>query len=193
MDKIDRRTVLVLNRNWQAVGIKSPAETFAMLMTDSATGLDIRGTDYMVPLTWKDWISLPINEDDEYIQTVSSRIRIPKIIILARFDKVPKKRPKFSQKNIWLRDGYTCQYTGRSLKPGEGNIDHIIPKSKGGPSTWNNCVLACKTVNAKKANRTPAEAGLTLIKQPEPPKELPIHFYIKNKFNIKEWDIFLKN
>jgi hypothetical protein len=59
-EKLSRNTVLVLNKNWQAVGIKSPADTFAMLMTDTATGLDIRGTDYMVPLRWNDWTQLPI-------------------------------------------------------------------------------------------------------------------------------------
>lgn len=190
-EKLNRNTVLVLNKNWQAVGIKSPADTFAMLMTDAATGLDIRGLDHMVPVKWKDWVNLSIEEDDDFVQTVNQKIKIPKVIILSKFDKVPKKRPRFSQKNIWIRDNFTCQYTGKKLKPGEGNIDHIIPKSKGGATDWSNCVLACKKVNAKKADATPEEVGLRLIKKPEPPKELPVYHYITNRHNIKEWEIFL--
>lgn len=192
-DKLSRNTVLVLNKNWQAVGIKSPADTFAMLMTDAATGLDIRGLDYMIPLCWSDWVQLPVGEEDDFVQTINQKIKIPKVIILSRFDKVPKKRPRFSQKNIWIRDNFTCQYTGKKLKPGEGNIDHIVPKSRGGETDWSNCVLACKKVNAKKANATPEEAGLRLLKRPEPPKELPVYHYITNRHGIKEWDIFLKN
>ncbi len=192
-DKLNRNTILVLNKNWQAVGIKSPADTFAMLMTDAATGLDIRGLDYMVPLRWNDWVQLPIEEDDEYVQTINCKIKIPKVIILSKFDKVPRKRPRFSQKNIWIRDNYTCQYTGKKLKPGEGNIDHVVPRSKGGPTDWSNCVLACKKINAKKANATPEEAGLRLLKKPEPPKELPVFHYITNRHKITEWDLFLKN
>ena len=190
-DKLNQNTVLVLNKNWQAVGIKSPADTFAMLMTDAATGLNIRGTDHMTPLRWSDWLELPVEEEDLFVQTVNRKIKIPKVIILSKFDKVPKKRPRFSQKNIWIRDNFTCQYTGKKLRPGEGNIDHIVPKSRGGSTDWSNCVLACKKVNAKKADATPEEVGLRLLKLPEPPKELPVYHYISNKHNIKEWEIFL--
>lgn len=191
-EKLNRNTVLVLNKNWQAIGIKSPADTFAMLMTDAATGLDIRGQDYMVPLRWNDWLKLSIEDEDDFVQTVNQKIKIPKVIVLCKFDKVPKKRPRFSQKNIWIRDNFTCQYTGKKLKPGEGNIDHVLPKSRGGATAWENCVLACRQVNAKKADATPEEVGLKLLKQPTPPKELPVFHYITNKHNIKEWDIFLK-
>jgi 5-methylcytosine-specific restriction endonuclease McrA len=190
-EKLSKNTVLVLNKNWQAVGIKNPADTFAMLMTDAATGLDIRGLDYMVPLRWSDWVKLPIEDDDDFVQTVNQKIKIPKVVILSRFDRVPKKRPRFSQKNIWIRDNFTCQYTGKKLRPGEGNIDHIVPRSKGGSTSWDNCVLACKQINAKKADATPEEAGLRLLRKPEPPKELPVFHYITNKHNVKEWEIFL--
>jgi 5-methylcytosine-specific restriction endonuclease McrA len=190
-DKLNQNTVLVLNKHWQAIGIKSPADTFAMLMTDVATGLDIRGTDYMLPLRWNDWLNLPIEDGDNYVQTVNAKIKIPKVIILSKYDKVPKKRPRFSQKNIWIRDNFTCQYTGKKLRPGEGNIDHVVPKSRGGETAWENCVLACRKVNAKKADSTPEEVGLKLLKLPEPPKELPVFHYITNKHNIKEWEIFL--
>jgi len=193
MSYLQKDTVLVLNRGWQAIHIKTPTDALSMMYSDVATGLDIRGQDYMVPLKWADWVKLPINEDDHFINTVRGRIKLPKVIVLCNFDRVPKKRPRFSSKNIWLRDGGTCQYTGKKLKPGEGNIDHVVPKSHGGITDWSNCVLAHKEINAKKAGRTPEQAGLKLLRQPATPKELPVTFYLKNKHKIKEWDIFLKS
>jgi 5-methylcytosine-specific restriction endonuclease McrA len=93
---------------------------------------------------------------------------------------------------VWVRDNGICQYTGKKLKTNEGNIDHIVPKSRGGKSDWNNCVLSHKDVNAFKANKTPEEVGLKLIKTPKTPVSMPVSFYIKNTHQIKEWDMFLK-
>lgn len=121
------------------------------------------------------------------------KIKVPKIIVLSRFDKIPYKRPKFTTKNIWIRDNGICQYTGKKLTSKCGNIDHIIPKSRGGKTDWTNCVLAHKDINAKKANKTPEESGLQLIRKPYIPKDLPVSLYIKNKHNIKEWNAFLYN
>ena len=190
---LKRRSVLVLNRNWQAIDIKNPLEALSMMYTDDATGLQVLGPDNMSPLKWNDWTSLPYNENEEYVYTVRGKIRIPKIVILSNFDKVPKKRPKFTAKNLWQRDEGICQYTGKKLTPNEGNIDHVLPKSRGGRSTWTNCVLSHKDVNARKGNKTPIEAGLRLLRQPKEPQSLPTTFYLENKFNIKEWDSFLFN
>jgi len=192
MSNIDKTTVLVLNRNWQAIDVKSPADALSMMYTDNATGLDVLGKDHMIPYRWKDWVNLPFDSDCDYIKTINGGIKIPKIIVLCNFDKVPIKRPKFSSTGIWNRDDGICQYTGRRLSKNEGNVDHVIPKSRGGRSNWDNCVLSHKDINAKKADRTPEEAGLKLLKKPTTPKHLPISFYIKNKHNIPEWDIFLK-
>jgi len=184
--------VLVLNRNWQAIGVKTPADTFGMLMTDAATALFIDGEAAMLPMKWKDWIKQPITEDDLTVNTPKGKIKIPKVIVLCKFDRVPKKRPRFSSKNVWIREQGRCAYTGKKLKPDEGNIDHLVPKSRGGKTDWLNCVLACKEINSKKANLTPEEAGLKLLITPTVPKEMPTYFYIRNKHNIKEWNYFLK-
>jgi 5-methylcytosine-specific restriction endonuclease McrA len=191
MSNLNRTTVLVLNRNWQAIHVKSPAEAISMMYTDTATGLDILGEDQMVPYKWSDWINLPYDSESDYVKTINGGIKIPKVIVLCHFDKVPLKRPKFSLSGVWTRDNGICQYTGKKLSKNEGNVDHIIPRSRGGKTNWDNCVLSHKEINAKKANRTPEEAGLKLIKQPAIPKHLPTTFYIKNKHKIKEWDIFL--
>ena len=188
---LNRKNVLVLNRNWQAIDVKTPLEAIGMMYSNDATGLDVRGEDYMVPLPWKEWVELEVTDDSEYIGTVQGKIKAPVIIILCRYDKVPHKRPKFTTKNIWQRDGGICQYTGKKLTPNEGNIDHVIPKSRGGKSTWTNCVLCHKDVNSLKADRTPAEAGLKLLKTPKEPASMPTIMYIDNKYEVPEWRPFL--
>lgn len=188
---LNRQSVLVLNRCWQAINVKSPAEALSMMYADSATGLDILGEEHMIPYKWDDWTKLPYDQSADYIRTVNGEIKIPKVIVLCKFDRVPMKRPKFTLKGVWLRDNGICQYTGKKLSNNEGNIDHIIPKSRGGKTDWSNCVLAHKKINAEKANRTPEEAGLKLLKKPSVPREVPISYYIRNKYDIPEWKPFL--
>lgn len=191
MDILQRNTVLVLNRNWQAINVTTPANALSMMFSDSATGLEIKGEDYMVPHKWSQWTSLDLQEDDNYVSTSTGKIKIPKVIILAKFSQVPLRRPRFTLKNLWDRDRGRCQYTGKVLSTNEGNVDHVIPRSRGGKTNWTNCVLCHKDVNAKKGDRTPSEAGLQLLTVPKEPHLLPSTLYIKNKFNIKEWNIFL--
>ena len=191
MSHLTKTTVLVLNRNWQAIHIKTPTEALSMMYSDTATGLDIVAEDHMVPYKWEDWINLPHDSSSEYISTINQKIKIPKVIVLCHYDKVPIRRPRFSIDGVWSRDKSICQYTGKKLSKRDGNIDHIIPKSKGGKTDWTNCVLSHKDVNAKKANRTPEESGFKLIKKPGVPKQLPISHYIKNSHGIKEWELFL--
>ncbi len=190
-DVLNKTTVLVLNRNWQAVGVKTPAEAFGMMAAGNATALEIRGDDFMSPVRWEDWLRLPVREDDNSIGTVHGPVRVPTVLVLARFDKVPKRRPKFCAKAIWERDGGICQYTGRKLKPSEGNIDHVVPVSRGGKSTWDNCVLADKRVNSRKGSRLPEEAGLQLLRRPFVPREVPVSQLIRNTHRVRDWEMFL--
>jgi len=193
MSILHKNTVLVLNRNWQAVNITTPANAFSQMATDSATALDITGMDAMVPTRWEDWVDLPIREGDQFIGTPQHRVRVPTVIVCVNFARVPMKRPKFSARAIWQRDGGRCQYTGNPLQPHEGNIDHIIPRSRGGRTTWENCVLASKRINTRKANKTPEEAGLKLLKVPQAPRQVPVTALIRNAHGIPDWDPFLVN
>jgi 5-methylcytosine-specific restriction endonuclease McrA len=190
-DVLNKATVLVLNRNWQAINIKTPQEVFGMLATDTATALDIAEDGTMRPVKWADWVVLPTRDTDNAVRTVRGAIRVPTVVVLSNFAKVPKKRPKFGAKGIWERDGGVCQYTGRKLAPGEGNIDHVVPRSRGGKSTWENCVLAHKDVNSRKGSRLPDEAGLKLLRKPAAPKEVPVTALIKNHHRVKDWELFL--
>jgi 5-methylcytosine-specific restriction endonuclease McrA len=190
-DILTKSTVLVLNRNWQAIGVKTPVEAFSMIASGAATALDIETGGHIRPVTWADWLTLPVREGDNAIGTVSGRVRVPAVLVLAKFDKVPKKRPKFGVRGIWERDGGVCQYTGRKLRAGEGNIDHVVPLSRGGPTSWENCVLADKRVNSRKGSKLPEEAGLKLLRRPAVPREVPVSMLIKNTHRVREWEMFL--
>lgn len=189
-DILNKATVLVLNRNWQAINVRTPAEAFCQMATDAATGLDI-SDGAMAPVRWNDWLKLPVRERDHSVATPRGRLRVPTVIVLARFAKVPRRRPNFSARSLWARDGGICQYTGRKLGPGEGNIDHVVPRSRGGPTSWENCVLAHREVNSRKGNRLPQEAGMRLLRVPVAPKELPVTLLIKNHHGIADWQRFL--
>jgi len=84
-----------------------------------------------------------------------------------------------------------CQYTGRKLAPHEGNIDHVVPRSRGGRTSWDNCVLAHREVNSRKADRLPQEVGLSLRKQPAVPRALPANMMIRNQHGVRDWEHFL--
>lgn len=188
---LERNSVLVLNKNWQAINVKTPLDALSMMFADTATGLNILGEYDMTPLKWDDWVKLPPDSNSEYVKTVRGQIKVPRVIVLSKFNQVPKCRPKFTVKNLWERDRGICQYSGKKLTPNEGNIDHVLPKSRGGKTSWTNCVLSHKDINSRKGNKTPAEAGLKLLKQPAEPIALPASVYIHNSHNIPEWNPFL--
>jgi len=190
-DVLCKTTVLVLNRHWQAIDVKTPMDAFSMMAAGNATALNMEGDHELCPVRWEDWLALPVRESDHSIGTVHGPIRVPTVLVLARFDRVPKRRPKFCAKAIWERDGGVCQYTGRKLRPGEGNIDHIVPVSRGGASSWENCVLADRKVNSRKGNKLPEEAGLKLLREPSAPREVPVTLLIRNTYAVKDWGLFL--
>jgi 5-methylcytosine-specific restriction endonuclease McrA len=180
----------VLNRNWQAINVRTPQQAFVQMATDVATALDIDG-ESMVPMRWSQWIKLPVRDQDNAVRTPRGSVRVPAVIVLSRFAKVPKRRPKFSARALWSRDDNRCQYTGKVLKTDEGNIDHILPRSRGGKTSWENCVLASRDVNSRKADKLPEEVGLRLLRSPLAPKELPSTLFIRNTHRIPEWRHFL--
>jgi 5-methylcytosine-specific restriction endonuclease McrA len=191
-DILNKTIVLVLNRNWQAINIRTPQEAFCQMATNVATALEIDGENLIRPVTWDEWITLPIRDGDNAVHTVRGAIRVPTVIVALNFAKVPKKRPKLCAKTIRERDGNRCQYTGKLLRPDEGSLDHVLPRSRGGRDEWGNLVWSDKTVNAKKGNRLPHEAGLKLVAVPRAPKEVPVTALIRNSHEIMDWKLFVK-
>src|ERR1019366_6969232 len=211
MNILTKATVLVLNRNCQAINLRTPQEAFCMTATNVATGLEIEFEDSgesesgsfrtphsalrtrkIRPVTWEEWISLPVRDQDEAVHTVREQIRVATVIVAVNYAKVPKKRPKLCARTIRERDRNRCQYTGRVLRPEEGSLDHVLPRSRGGKDEWDNLVWADKAVNARKGNRLPHEAGLKLLTVPCAPKELPMSALIRNAHGIPEWKLFVR-
>jgi 5-methylcytosine-specific restriction endonuclease McrA len=191
-DILGKNIVLVLNRNWQAINIRTPQEAFCQMATNVATALEIDGGNHIRPVTWDEWVTLPIRDGDNAVQTVRGAIRVPTVIVAVNYACVPKKRPKLCAKTIRERDGNRCQYTGKLLRPDEGSLDHVLPRSRGGRDEWENLVWSDKTVNAKKGNRLPHEAGLKLLTVPRAPKELPVTALLRNAHGIVDWKLFVK-
>ena len=190
-DILNKTIVLVLNRNWQAINIRTPADAFCQMATNAATALDIEGQSHIRPVTWAEWITLPIRDGDHAVRTAHSVIRVPTVIVAVNYARVPKKRPKLCARTIRERDGNRCQYTGVLLRPDEGNLDHVVPRSRGGADTWENLVWSAREVNQRKADRLPHEAGLKLLSVPRAPKELPVSAMIRNAHDVAEWKLFL--
>jgi 5-methylcytosine-specific restriction endonuclease McrA len=191
-DILNKSIVMVLNRNWQAINIRTPADAFCQMATNVATALEIDGENHIRPVTWDEWITLPIRDSDHAVHTVRGAIRVPTVIVAVNFAKVPKQRPKLCAKTIRERDRNRCQYTGKLLRPDEGSLDHVLPRSRGGKDEWANLVWADKAVNARKGNRLPHEAGLKLLRVPRAPKELPVTALIRNTQGVAAWKLFVK-
>jgi hypothetical protein len=128
MTALTKATVLVLNRNWQAINVRTPQEAFCMMAANVATGLEIEGEEHIRPVKSEEWITLPIGDQHEVVHTVRGPIRVPTVIVAVNYAKVPKKRPKLCARTIRERDGNRCQYTGRMLRPDEGSLDHVVPR-----------------------------------------------------------------
>ena len=191
-DILNKTIVLVLNRNWQAINIRTPADTFCQMATNVATALEIDGRNSIRPVAWDEWIALPIRETDNAVLTVRGAIRVPTVIVALNFGKVPKKRPRLCAKTIRERDGNRCQYTGKVLHADEDSLDHVLPRSRGGRDAWENLVWSDKAVNARKGDCLPHEVGLKLLSVPRAPKELPVTALIRNPQGIADWKLFLK-
>lgn len=184
-DVLDLPTLL-LNRNWQPVGVASVARSLVMVWNEVARVVE---TEEYRLCTWDEWASLVPPQDAPCIRASRLRLRVPEVVSLARYDRLPGQAVTFSRRNIAKRDHHTCQYCG--VQPGWEaiTIDHVIPRSQGGSSSWTNCVAACMQCNGRKANRTPEQAAMRLRRRPDRPEWKP--FYTANTERIESWSRFL--
>ncbi|MBI4659208.1 MAG: HNH endonuclease [Verrucomicrobia bacterium] len=166
--------VLVLNRLWQAVNVCSAKRALTLLFEGRAQVVLGTNDGAFETFNFTEWQDFSERQPHpESIHTISFRIRIPKVILLVLFDRLPKKEVKFTRFNVFERDKNICQYCGGTFDRKDLNLDHVIPKHKGGPTSWENIVCSCVPCNTKKANRTPQEAGMHLIRKPKRPKWRP--------------------
>ncbi len=160
--------VLVLNRNWIAVHVCSVKRALTLLCQDYAR---VIGDDYQIHdfQSWRELSQAVEQNDNRFIHTPSFRLLVPDVILLTGFSRMPPRTVKFNRRNIYMRDHYTCQYCGIRPHKEELTIDHIIPKSKGGKSTWENVVLACQKCNTKKGSYSLKDCGMKLLREPKRP------------------------
>lgn len=188
VSEVLQRPTLVLNRSWQPVNVATVARALVMVWSETARVVD--PNDYQL-YDWSDWSKLIPLDDQPFVSSVSQRIRVPEIITLTEFNRLPTTTVAFSRRNIFKRDRMMCQYCGRKPKGDDLTIDHVIPRAQGGISTWENCVLACIRCNHSKADRTPARAGLQLLNVPKQPNWNPI--YSQHSARFKSWSKFVSD
>lgn len=201
---------LSLNRNWEPVGYKTVKDTIIQLCgsvensqptclaLDIDYDLDQDGTinfkspKQITPVLWEDWIKLPIRSWDLTIKSVNLEIRVPTVVVALNFNKMPVKmfRGRPTKEALWRRDGGVCQYTGKSLDKKDANIDHVIPRSRGGADSWTNLVVCCKEINTKKGNKLNSDLGLKLIKEPKVPTPIRVCDLITEAKHA-DWEHFL--
>jgi 5-methylcytosine-specific restriction endonuclease McrA len=181
-----QRPTLILNRNWQPVNVATVARALVLLWNEAARVVDPE--TYQL-FTWADWSKVAPRDGDAFIQAVRLRLRVPEVIVLAEYDRLPSAAVSFSRRNVFKRDHWTCQYCG--VQPGgeELTIDHVLPRSQGGTSTWDNCVLSCIDCNKRKADRTPQQADMKLRKLPVRPTWKPL--YARHTMRIESWSKFV--
>ena len=180
------RPTLILNRNWQPVNVATVARALVLVWNEAAR---VANPDDFQLYTWQDWSRIAPRDGDAFIQAVRLRLRVPEVIVLAEYDRLPSAAVSFSRRNVFKRDLWSCQYCG--VRPGgeELTIDHVVPRSHGGASTWDNCVLSCVDCNKRKADRTPQQAGMKLRKAPVRPAWKPL--YARHAMRIESWSKFI--
>jgi 5-methylcytosine-specific restriction endonuclease McrA len=161
---------LVLNRSWVAISTTTVRQAMTLVCRGAARVIQ---PDTCKVHDFKSWSDLAVAVNEPHIRTVHLKIRVPEVIVLTHNDCMPRRTVPFSRRNLYRRDGSRCQYCGKKRSTADLSIDHVIPRSRGGRTTWENCVLSCIPCNVRKGNRPPEEAKMALIKHPVRPTWTP--------------------
>jgi 5-methylcytosine-specific restriction endonuclease McrA len=179
--------VLVLNRQFLPVHITSVRRAFCLLYRGIAKAVDEQYKTFDL----ESWSKLAIEHQEDAIGMVDRVVRIPRVILLVAYDRMPRGNIRFTRLNIYLRDNSTCQYCGKKFPKSELSLDHVIPRSYGGRSTWGNIVCCCSACNRRKGGRTPEEPNMRLLKLPKKPSWTPFYKISLRDLQHKEWTPFL--
>lgn len=179
--------VLVLNRFFMPVSVTSLRRAFILLYGGAARAVNGRYETF----DFDSWSDIRSADRDDCVRTVTNVIKAPRVIILVRYDGYHRRQPKFNRINIFRRDGDACQYCAKSFAKRELTIDHVVPRSMGGRSTWDNVVCCCVACNRKKGGRTPEQANMKLLCRPvKPAASLFSNLHVKTA-RYEEWEPFL--
>lgn len=179
--------VLVLNRGFAALALTDARRGFTLFYKGHVRAVLPDYTTY----DWEEWCEIPVPPgDDDVVVTPSLRLKVPRVLQLLSCDRSPRPEVKFSRHNIYARDGSRCQYCGRRYPTAELSLDHVVPLSRGGLTTWENVVCACLRCNVRKGSKSPEEAGLTLVRPPVRPRPTPLGFLSPHRIH-PDWRNFL--
>lgn len=189
MTDVLSKPVLILNRVFQPVQLATAKRAFVLLYGGAAHAIDEEGEEYDFDL----WRTLPIRQDDDALPIIGSALRVPRVLHLHRYDRMPRATVRLTRRNLMFRDGHQCQYCGKTPALRELNIDHVLPRSRGGADTWENLVTACRVCNLRKGRRTPEEANMRLARKPFRPKwSMTAQILLGSATKYREWEPFLK-
>ncbi len=179
--------VLVLNKSFLPVQITTIRRAFCLLYAGIAKAVNSQYETF----DFESWRQLRVEVNEDAIGLVDRMIKVPRVILLIAYDRVPKRRVRFSRHNIFARDKNTCQYCGKRFATSDLNLDHVVPRSKGGITSWENVVCSCHRCNRLKGGLTPGQAGMRLINPPRKPSWTPpLNVSLKEAMR-KEWVPFL--
>jgi len=194
MEVLLERPVLVLNRLWQPVHTCSVKRALKLLCLGHAQVVQTDGEARYQTHDIVSWVEYSGEKAStmaaELVHSVRVALRVPKIIVLAMYDRIPRKEVKFTRQNVFLRDKHTCQYCAGIFSEPELNLDHVKPRDKGGKTTWENIVTSCIPCNTKKSNRMPREIGMRLLQEPRAPKWRPL-FGLRRHASEQVWQEFI--
>lgn len=204
MNVLNKPITLKLNKHWLPLRTETPQSCFEDMAKDRVRGIRIEyfqrpdeTYDFENPIqfeaiTWEQWICLKVRSCDLVVHTSRLQIRIPTVVVCTEYGAVPMAVPRLTAQNVYKRDGATCQYTGKKLQDGEWNLDHVIPRAKGGKTTWDNVVVCDRQLNSAKGDKLPSELGLKLIRHPKSPKASPVLTqFTPEKIAQQDWKHFL--
>lgn len=191
-------SVLVLNRCYLAVHVVGVRRAFGMLYRGLAEVIQVED-GHFANYDFASWLALSelhASEDDphsDWVHSVRFQVQVPRVIRLATYDRVPRQTLRFNRRNLFARDNHSCQYCGRALPLSQLSIDHVVPRSRGGPTTWENVVCSCLNCNTSKGGRTPQEARMPLLSEPRRPTQNPLLAVKLNNPKYASWRPFLPN
>ncbi|MCP4942638.1 MAG: HNH endonuclease [Rubripirellula sp.] len=189
-------SVLVLNRFYMAARVINVRRSFTLLYRDCAEVIENENGQY-ASYDFESWCELSQltclekHQGEDYIRAVNFELRVPRIVRLTRFDRMPVQSVRFNRKNLFARDDHTCQYCGQNQPVHKLSMDHVVPRSHGGPTTWENIVCCCLRCNSRKGGRTPKEARMKLLSRPRKPRVNPILEQSAEDPRYECWKTFL--
>jgi 5-methylcytosine-specific restriction endonuclease McrA len=180
-------SVLVLNRSYLPIHVTSVRRAFSLLYQGIARAVD----EQYQTFDFDGWRQLAVARDMDAIGTSGGLIRVPRVIVLIAFDRLPSRHVRFSRINLMARDNFRCQYCGSRPSRSELNLDHVVPRALGGHSTWENVVASCVDCNRRKGGRTPKQAQMALRRQPVRPRWTPLVNLMLSTVRYQEWRPYL--